>query len=276
MKYFIDTEFIEDFHKPWFGKRRHYIDLISIGIVAEDGREYYAISNEFDVDYVWNKYEVKSMTNLPGDSGTNKMKVYWLRDNVLKPIFDDLHREHSHMINLHQISKEFTLRNMKLLLRAYGKSNKIITIGIYDFVNDPVVRKYFDRLPLSGIGGRHMNEVILKTAFKQGEPRHEFYGYYADYDWALLCSLYGKMINLPDGYPMYCRDVKQSLDEAAEALTNSDFLEFFHLTGQTVLSSKLKVIKEREDFPKESNEHHALSDARWVKQLYDFIPKLKK
>jgi hypothetical protein len=39
MKYFFDTEFIED------GKT---IDLISIGIVAEDGREYYAICNEFD------------------------------------------------------------------------------------------------------------------------------------------------------------------------------------------------------------------------------------
>ena len=39
MKYFLDTEFIED------GKT---IDLISIGIVAEDGREYYAINSECD------------------------------------------------------------------------------------------------------------------------------------------------------------------------------------------------------------------------------------
>lgn len=39
MKYFYDTEFLED------GKT---IDFISIGIVAEDGREYYAVSNEFD------------------------------------------------------------------------------------------------------------------------------------------------------------------------------------------------------------------------------------
>lgn len=39
MRYFLDTEFIED------GKT---IDLISIGIVSEDGREYYAISTEFD------------------------------------------------------------------------------------------------------------------------------------------------------------------------------------------------------------------------------------
>ena len=39
MKYFYDTEFKED------GKT---IDLISIGMVAEDGREFYAVSNEFD------------------------------------------------------------------------------------------------------------------------------------------------------------------------------------------------------------------------------------
>lgn len=39
MRYFLDTEFIED------GKT---IDLISIGIVAEDGREYYAVSTEFN------------------------------------------------------------------------------------------------------------------------------------------------------------------------------------------------------------------------------------
>src|SRR4051812_12087398 len=39
MKFFLDTEFIED---------GVTIDLISIGIVAEDGREYYAVSSEFD------------------------------------------------------------------------------------------------------------------------------------------------------------------------------------------------------------------------------------
>ena len=37
MKYFYDTEFLED---------GHTFDLISIGIVAEDGREYYARSEE--------------------------------------------------------------------------------------------------------------------------------------------------------------------------------------------------------------------------------------
>ena len=39
MKYFIDTEFID---------QPYTIDMISIGLVAEDGREYYAESNEVD------------------------------------------------------------------------------------------------------------------------------------------------------------------------------------------------------------------------------------
>ncbi|MBA0048420.1 polyadenylate-specific 3'-exoribonuclease AS [Mycobacterium sp. NPDC050853] len=39
MRYFYDTEFIDD------GRT---IDLISIGMVCEDGREYYAVSTAFD------------------------------------------------------------------------------------------------------------------------------------------------------------------------------------------------------------------------------------
>lgn len=44
-KYFFDTEFIED------GKT---IDLISIGMVAEDGREYYAVSTQFNAVNLFN------------------------------------------------------------------------------------------------------------------------------------------------------------------------------------------------------------------------------
>ncbi|WCZ32863.1 polyadenylate-specific 3'-exoribonuclease AS [Corynebacterium massiliense] len=39
MRYFYDTEFIED------GRT---IELVSVGVVAEDGREYYAVSTDFD------------------------------------------------------------------------------------------------------------------------------------------------------------------------------------------------------------------------------------
>jgi len=52
VRFFYDTEFIED------GKT---IDLVSIGVVDERGREFYAVSTDFD----------------PGRAGP------WVRDNVL-------------------------------------------------------------------------------------------------------------------------------------------------------------------------------------------------
>lgn len=56
MKYFYDTEFIED---------SKTIDLISIGIVAEDGREYYAISTAFNADKASDWVKENVLAHLP-------------------------------------------------------------------------------------------------------------------------------------------------------------------------------------------------------------------
>ena len=84
MKYFIDTEFYE-YHKQQkclsikIGKPIPTIDLISIGIVSEDGKEYYAISKDFNIKDAWYS-----------NQGTKEKSNYWLRENVLKPIFNEL------------------------------------------------------------------------------------------------------------------------------------------------------------------------------------------
>lgn len=155
MKYWFDTEFIED------GKT---IELISIGIVAEDGREFYAESWAIS----WNKA-----------SG-------WVIDNV----------------------------------KPYLTGENIL-----------------DRF--------EMRRAILEfcSLEKYGFP--EFWAYYADYDWVVLCQLFGAMINLPKGWPMYCRDVKQLCDQ----LGNPKLPE------------------------QSSTEHHALEDARWTKQAWEFLQK---
>ena len=60
MRYFIDTEFIESGrHKP--------IQLISIGIVAEDGREFYAVSRDFNPEDAsgWVKENVLAQIDTP-------------------------------------------------------------------------------------------------------------------------------------------------------------------------------------------------------------------
>jgi hypothetical protein len=51
MKYWLDTEFIE---------RPYTIDLISIGLVAEDGREFYAESSEVD----WSRASQWTLANV--------------------------------------------------------------------------------------------------------------------------------------------------------------------------------------------------------------------
>lgn len=71
----------------------------------------------------------------------------------------------------------------------------------------------------------------------------EIWAYYADYDWVALCQLYGRMIDLPKGWPMYCRDLKQLCD----------------MLGNPKL-------------PKQNvGEHDALSDAMWNKAVWDWL-----
>jgi hypothetical protein len=157
LKYFFDTEFIED------GKT---IDLLSIGIVAEDGRELYMRNTEADLDKASN----------------------WVISNV------------------------FPSLEVGSLGIKHGKwySREAISTAILEFVGP-------DKKP-------------------------EFWAYYADYDWVVLCQLFGRMIDLPKGWPMYCRDVKQLCD----------------LIGNPKLPEQT------------SKKHHALEDARWTKIAYEF------
>ena len=73
-----------------------------------------------------------------------------------------------------------------------------------------------------------------------GKP--EFWGYYADYDWVVTAQIFGAMVNLPKDWPMYCNDIKQ-----------------------------LAVMLGNPKLPNSKVEHHALEDARWNKQAFDFL-----
>ena len=56
VRYFYDTEFIDN---------GRIIELISIGVVAEDGREYYAISTEFDPERAGRWVRANVLPKLP-------------------------------------------------------------------------------------------------------------------------------------------------------------------------------------------------------------------
>ena len=68
MRYFLDTEFIE--HPPGFYNGRYEkgtIDLISIGIVSENGDEYYAIHDGFNPDRASDWVKEKVINKLEPD-----------------------------------------------------------------------------------------------------------------------------------------------------------------------------------------------------------------
>jgi len=153
VRFYFDTEFAED---------GRIIDLISIGVVAEDGREFYAISTEFDAERC----------------------NPWVQKNVL-PLLPP-RTDPSWM------------------------SREKIRTSLLAFV---------------------------------GTEKPEWWAYYADYDWVALCQLFGTMMDLPKGWPMYCRDLKQACDEQGNP----------RLPEQT------------------DAEHNALADARWNVQAHAFL-----
>lgn len=158
MRFWFDTEFMED------GKT---IDLLSIGIVAEDGRELY-------------------LENLDADLSCGSD---WVQHNVI-----------AHL----------------------------------DFAKHGVAR--------SEIAAK-VRQFVSEYPIAAGPTKPEFWAYYADYDWVVLCQLFGTMMDLPKGWPMYCRDVKQLCD----------------MLGNPNLPEQGK------------GEHHALADARWTKEAWHFL-----
>jgi hypothetical protein len=184
MEYFYDTEFIED------GKT---IDLISIGIVSSDGREYYAQSCEYD----------------PRKAND------WVRENVLRhivfcPNYSDLtdSQPFLHYRNGQCLNADYSLLNEC----PWRTRNRI-----------------------------HHEIVAFLDPDQYGKP--ELWGYYSAYDHVAFCQLFGTMMDLPKGFPMYTKDLKQWCDELGSP-----------------------------ELPKqEVTEHNALEDARWNKSVYDFL-----
>lgn len=259
MKYFIDTEFIEGPQKESFPislfrkETPNTIDLISIGIVADDGREYYAISKDFNLKEAWNRFQIEQQSGDMRNVFPEGKKIYWLRENVLKPIFYELSRKD---IRFHDLSASFTYKRMKYFLSEYGKTNKQIADEIYNFTRVAITEESENG---TLIIGATEDMKPIRANFVWDKP--EFYAYYADYDWVVFCWLFGKMMNLPSNFPMYCKDLQQMLDEIAYCGTVKDFDLKFDL-------------KNHQNYPKQENEHSAIHDARWNKKLYEFLTKL--
>lgn len=75
MRYFYDCEFIED------GRT---IELVSIGVASEDGREFYAVSTEFDPARAGTWVRQNVLPKLPPPSSPVWKSRSRIRDDLLK------------------------------------------------------------------------------------------------------------------------------------------------------------------------------------------------
>ena len=96
---------------------------------------------------------------------------------------------------------------------------------------------------------KYIKEMLMQF-FAEDNSSPQFYAYYADYDWVVFCRIFGRMTDLPKGFPMFCIDLKQMMWERC---LDEDW--------------------KRENHPDPSNEHNALADAEWNKGLYEKIAK---
>lgn len=209
----FDTEFIED------GKT---IDLISIGIACEDGREFYAINRDCDFSKA----------------------SQWVKDNVLVclPPVDPSPTEVSP--RLWEESKAWKTKaeivsSIAEFLGCHSETLYIQYRGLRGFA-DKIIQKI---LPFHIREKRFLRKFWLEPEIE----KPEFWAYYADYDWVVFCQLFGTMMDLPQGFPMYCKDIKQLCDDLGNP-----------------------------ELPKqEYGEHNALADAKWNKQAWEFLKTLK-
>lgn len=181
MKIYYDTEFIED------GRT---IDLISIGIVADDGREYYCVN----ADMPWKRI----------------CESEWLVRNVV-PSLPLRNRQSLDTC----LAEGFTARRLSLL----ELDDTDITVRPRKVIRNEV------------------REFLL------GFDDFELWAWYAAYDHVVLAQLFGRMIDLPDGIPMWTNDLKQEA----------------HRLGNPRVPQQI------------DGEHNALEDARHNKRIADFL-----
>lgn len=155
MRIFYDTEFIEN---------GTTIDLVSIGMIAEDGRELYAVSADFNV----------------GSLFANP----WLVDNVWP-----------------SLPKKPCPPGHRCLARGKGHLDH----------DHPDVRS---RAQIA----RMVRDFVLGTD-PDALPHVELWAWYGAYDHVALAQLFGRMIDLPEGMPMWTNDLRQEAERLGAAKT---------------------------------------------------------
>lgn len=181
MRYFYDTEFLED---------GNTIELISIGIVSDKGREYYAVNSDMPL---------------------SRIKDHdWLVRNVLPSL---------PIVNKQSLDKYLS---SKLYFPAVIEQVEL------DYSHASVRPQW--------IIANEVKEFLQPT---NDWHDTELWAYYGAYDHIALCQLWGRMIDLPKGIPMFTHELMQEWEKV-----------------------------NRLEKPEHVGKHNALEDARWNRALF--------
>jgi hypothetical protein len=179
MKVMYDTEFLE--------RPGGTIAPISIGMVREDGREYYAVYADMPTLEI--------------------ARNEWLMENVMASIG---HKQFtSHVTGTGQPVRDFFLTDPD------AKPQSLIRMQILEFVYD---------------------------------IKPEWWAWYGAYDHVVFCQTFGRMIDLPAGFPMFTNDLKQ----------------FVKASGNPQMPEQ------------PAGKHNALEDARFNWERYNFLTQHAK
>jgi 3'-5' exoribonuclease-like protein len=177
MKVYYDCEFLED------GKT---IELISIGMVTDDGREYYAVN----LDAPWRRIK----------------KHEWLMANVVP-----------------------------YLPRGFGEARQHWPKHQLVDIND-------ERVKARRVIAAEVSRFLLGDD-PHDVPDLQLWAWYGAYDHVALCQLWGRMIDLPRGIPMWTNDLRQEVQRLGDPRMPEQ----------------------------ESGAHNALADARHVKAMAEHL-----
>ena len=166
MRYFIDTEFIDN---------GQTIDLISIGIVCEDGRELYLQSADFD----------------------SSRASQWVHENVIERLSMCSHVPSPAYATSVYTNKSFHGNWQGQCTFERRSEDTGVIVGAYE----DCFWRTRDQL---------MREV---RSFFNPSDGFELWGWCAGYDFVAFCQLFGTMMDLPAGWPHYIKDLQYELDK---------------------------------------------------------------
>lgn len=195
-------------------------------------------------DYPYlNTLSKDEIINLSNITETFKMLklVKVIKKNVKRFFYDCEFDESQYGIKLISIGiVDENGNELYLINKDYDWSctSKWLMENVYPFIK--TAPEYF-KVPYNDIANK-----ILKFIQPSPEVEIKLYGYYSAYDHVVLCQTFGKMVDLPEGIPMYTNDLKQ-------------YLDYLGIDKNDVLSEV------------QENEHDALCDAKWNLKLYNAI-----